>query len=395
MVLALGARASAQNRALEFSGGQCVAIPWSEALDFDEQVTVEAWIYATELKWYNTILRRNTDCCQDNYDLRLWNQSIQFICKIDGDLAEFGAAYSFQERRWYHVAGTYDGERLRIFVDGNLLQETQVRGRLACDHVPTYIGHGDGEWFRGRIDEVRLWKIARTEEEIRQAMGTGVPSFHPDLVGSWTFNEGDGQIVRDSTPNGLDGTLGENDQVGADDPVRIPSDAPVSCVTLERIEPDFVGTAGGPIVVFGTDFAERTSFSVFVDGTPVPVRDLEDQRFITETPPHADGTVLLAVQTECGRADLPIVYRSHFIRGDVSGEGAVTIADPILILYHLFADRPIDCPDAADINDNGTLELADPVGLLMYLFSFGFPPPPPFPQAGPDPTDDGIRCGRS
>jgi len=393
LAVALGARASAQNRALQFSGSQRVAIPWSEALDFDEQVTVEAWIYVTDLSWYNTIFRKNSNCCEDNYDLRLDGNEAQFICKIGSQLKWARATHPFQLLTWYHIAGTFDGERLRVYVDGQILRETKAQGSLARDAVTTYIGYGDSTFFRGRIDEVRLWRIARSEDEIREALGIGVPSDHPDLVGYWRCDEPDGQIVRDSTPNGLDGFLGEDDQVAIDDPVRVPSDAPVSCITVDRIDPEVIPTGGSPVSVIGSGFAGRSSFSVLVDGIPAAVRDLDDGRFVADVPPHADGDVVLLVQTECGVADLPLLYRSYLIRGDVGGEGAVTIADPILILYHLFASKPIDCPDAADVNDNGTLELSDAVGLLMYLFASGFPPFPPFPQAGPDPTEDGIRCG--
>ncbi|MBN1417757.1 MAG: hypothetical protein JXP34_03220 [Planctomycetes bacterium] len=81
-----------------------------------------------------------------------------------------------------------------------------------------------------------------------------------------------------------------------------------------------------------------------------------------------------------------------FVRGNVNG-GGIDLSDPVFILGYLFASGPAPaCLDAADVDDSGVLDLADPVRLLDYLFASGDPPPPPFPDPGADPTDDGIPC---
>ena len=83
-----------------------------------------------------------------------------------------------------------------------------------------------------------------------------------------------------------------------------------------------------------------------------------------------------------------------FIRGNSNGDENVDLADAIYLLNYLFAGgRGLDCRDAADINDDGSVNLSDPVALLNYLFSAGDPPPPPFPEAGLDPTRDVLTCG--
>ena len=50
--------------------------------------------------------------------------------------------------------------------------------------------------------------------------------------------------------------------------------------------------------------------------------------------------------------------------------------------------------DAADVNDNGTVNSQDATDLLNYLFSGGPAPKAPYPQAGTDPTMDGLTCGK-
>ena len=46
--------------------------------------------------------------------------------------------------------------------------------------------------------------------------------------------------------------------------------------------------------------------------------------------------------------------------------------------------------DAADANDDGSIDIADAIYLLSYLFGGGDQPPPPFPDPGIDPTPDTL-----
>jgi hypothetical protein len=82
--------------------------------------------------------------------------------------------------RWCHLAGTYDGEMMRYYVDGKLEKET----RLAATTTPLldgpdtklvignmsrlpFINWGD-MFFNGAVDEVRIYKRALSEDEIKQ-----------------------------------------------------------------------------------------------------------------------------------------------------------------------------------------------------------------------------------
>jgi hypothetical protein len=52
----------------------------------------------------------------------------------------------------------------------------------------------------------------------------------------------------------------------------------------------------------------------------------------------------------------------------------------------------VPCLDAADANDDESIDIADPVYTLNLLHGMGPPPPPPFPECGPDPTGNGLDC---
>jgi hypothetical protein len=82
-----------------------------------------------------------------------------------------------------------------------------------------------------------------------------------------------------------------------------------------------------------------------------------------------------------------------FSRGDSNADGALNIADAIGVLTFLFSGgTPPLCTDAADADDDGSPTITDPIRVLNYLFLGADPPAPPFPDVGPDPTEDELDC---
>jgi len=69
-------------------------------------------------------------------------------------------------KKWTHVAGTFDGRKMRLYVNGKLAAEADNPGETFTGKTPLYIGAEAGTKkyrFLGQIDEVRVSKIARTE----------------------------------------------------------------------------------------------------------------------------------------------------------------------------------------------------------------------------------------
>jgi hypothetical protein len=88
-----------------------------------------------------------------------------------------------------------------------------------------------------------------------------------------------------------------------------------------------------------------------------------------------------------------------FIRGDANRDRVVNLVDVISILRWLFVPRNegtwVPCPDAADVDDNGQIEVTDAIEVVLYLFGRGSAPSPPFPAAGRDPewtSPDSLGC---
>ncbi len=117
---------------------------------------------------------------------------------------------------WYHIAVTYDGAMTKIYIDGEEVSSAAVTGTLTQNNSDLNIGFsqtGAYPWD-GKMDEVRIWNDARTQEEIWANMGVQLNGDEQGLVLYYDFNEGvmDGDnssltTVTDKSTSGNNGTL--------------------------------------------------------------------------------------------------------------------------------------------------------------------------------------------
>ena len=82
---------------------------------------------------------------------------------------------------WTHLAVTYDGTTLRLYVNGVLRSSTAASGGIAASTAPLRIGGNTvfsvpgTEYFAGLIDEVRIYNRALSAAEITADMNTPLP----------------------------------------------------------------------------------------------------------------------------------------------------------------------------------------------------------------------------
>ncbi|MFP6739310.1 MAG: dockerin type I repeat-containing protein, partial [Planctomycetota bacterium] len=98
-----------------------------------------------------------------------------------------------------------------------------------------------------------------------------------------------------------------------------------------------------------------------------------------------------------GKTEDPEASGSVFIRGDVDGDGLITENDSAYMMDWIFGlEQEPPCLDAADLNDDGYVNVTDSTQLLNYIHTPGSPvPSAPFPEAGRDPTADALDCENS
>lgn len=105
------------------------------------------------------------------------------------------------EDEWHHIAATYDGSQMRMYVDGILKNTVSAPGAVATTNVSTvkvHIGTGIHQTspsvpiylYKGDLDEIRVWNVARTATQIRQSLNNPLQGNESGLVGYYDFDQG-------------------------------------------------------------------------------------------------------------------------------------------------------------------------------------------------------------
>jgi len=107
---------------------------------------------------------------------------LEFIVTADTARVTTASSSSIPNRVWTHVVGVYDGTDVRIYINGvqDGTPEAQT-GNIQSASIDTFIGRrgtgGNPNYFNGTIDEVKIWNIALSADEIAkrysQGRGTG------------------------------------------------------------------------------------------------------------------------------------------------------------------------------------------------------------------------------
>jgi len=119
-------------------------------------------------------------------------------------------AISIDQETFISVVATNIND-VKIYFDG-VLQATTTSGTATSMALGTgvLIGRrisGVQESFDGLIDEVRVWNVALTQEQILQNMRKKIRATPSSLVGYWKFDEGVGTTANDSSISGKNGTI--------------------------------------------------------------------------------------------------------------------------------------------------------------------------------------------
>lgn len=143
--------------------------------------------------------------------------------KAGSGLTYLKANEEYELNKWYHVAGTYDGNTMTLYVDGIYVNSsTEEIGDIdytdSWFRIGMYKDDDENIAMDGQIDEVRIWNVARTQAEIQANMYTALQGNESGLVAYYDFEEGFGTTLNNKAANNKNhGTLTNMDN---DDWVR-------------------------------------------------------------------------------------------------------------------------------------------------------------------------------
>jgi hypothetical protein len=161
--------------ALEFEDA-FLEVEASHLLDFTTAMTVSAWVLPKAGEPANVMVLAKERQWDASYRLlsETWHGGSQWELQGLG----WGDVSTWRRppvTKWSHLAATYDANQAKLYVDGELVDEGEIEGPIRITDTPLRIGGSTwGDYFRGRIDEVRLYNRALSASEIAGVMSEPV-----------------------------------------------------------------------------------------------------------------------------------------------------------------------------------------------------------------------------
>ena len=179
--------------ALWFDGvNDYVSIPNLPSLNPADEISIEAWVKTgviPQAGWNKIIAKPYTSYTSpyQQYALTLHDDHFIFELNAGGTKEGVTGTETLESNTWYHIAGTYDGSEMRIYVNGEPNGTLSKSGAIARYPTDVHIGAGiysdvQTEYLNGTIDDVKILNIALSAEDIRADYEAGLGDTTPPTI---------------------------------------------------------------------------------------------------------------------------------------------------------------------------------------------------------------------
>jgi signal transduction histidine kinase len=304
----LHAQPAPAERVLDLDGnGSYVALPDGLLAGLDE-ATIELWVRIEEFIHDSHFVdfgkQRN-----ELYLTQVEPMTLKLLYTDDErNRYRVGNADLLELNRWFHVAAVLSRAGAKLYFNGVLVgQRSDAAWPKAIDRTDNSLGSstvsgGRRYFFRGQLDEVRVWGVARSREQIQADMFRNLTGSEEALVALWNF-EDPVRPAQDATRHGRHGELRGNARVTTDR-------RPVSLAEVARpsIVSGILRDQEGKPVSNTTIFLEETGRAVRSDET-----DAEGRYLIQ---PRQTNTAIrvFAVRSRASARSEPISFEAEIER---------------------------------------------------------------------------------
>ena len=200
-----------QGNSLQFDGANDeVSIPGLAAYQATNALTVESWVKpGVAPADYDGFLSYAMDAggTQAGFGFAFYLTGWKFFLKTTTNSINYASMAGAQMPvgQWSHMAATYDGSEVKLYRNGALVDSADAMGNVQWSGAPAemVLGNfpkdGTGHFFEGNIDEVRLWNVVRTKDQIKASREINLTGEETGLVGYWRIDEDSGASTADST----------------------------------------------------------------------------------------------------------------------------------------------------------------------------------------------------
>ena len=158
-----------------------LSVPDSDSLDVGgEEMTIIAWVKADG--WpsgWNHLVRKTPENPRI-YILGVHNTGLAFIfLKTEAmQVEDIQGATVLPDGEWLHLAMTYDGAEVKIYVNGEEDAVAPASGAIEASADELRIGRGaPAGYFAGTLDEIAIFRVALGQDEIMDVMDSGLTGF--------------------------------------------------------------------------------------------------------------------------------------------------------------------------------------------------------------------------
>lgn len=181
------------------------------------QVTAEAWVKTSSADFQFVSTKYQNQSAGDGrgFEFAVWyNGQVSIFGRI-GDGVYLTSGFSttrVHDGKWHHIAGVVDNNKWMVYVDG-VMENSNTYSYPTANlrtNDPLVIGKYNFEnrqFFDGEMDEIRVWRTARTQAQIRESMCHKFVTAPADLVAYYRFDETTGTVATDAGSQPTNGTL--------------------------------------------------------------------------------------------------------------------------------------------------------------------------------------------
>ena len=189
---------------LNLSGSALTMEAWVKVDNFKSSFPFISSILGIEAGSSNTALLRFGDAS-------IPANRLQMVLNFSGSQVKLDGVTNLSTGTWYHVAATYDGSNMRIYLNGNLESSSARSGSFSAnDTLFVARNYGNDRILDGSMEEVRIWKAAVSQNDLQKWMCQKINSGHTNysnLELYYPMDEGSGSTTTDASGNGHTGTL--------------------------------------------------------------------------------------------------------------------------------------------------------------------------------------------
>ncbi|WP_235908569.1 putative Ig domain-containing protein [Roseiconus nitratireducens] len=192
--------------------GEYVQVGPAESLRLSDSFTIEAWVYPTgpgsHASAGGIIVNK-----EGEYEIaRFTDGTLQWaFANASPGWTWISTGAVIPEDTWTHVAISYQNGQVSSYLNGSLVHEYSGSGSIGdvssgADDFRIGGRQSADQFFQGRIDDVRVWNLARSGAELAASKDAELSGTESGLAGYWKFNEQLMGAFVDSSPAGNEAT---------------------------------------------------------------------------------------------------------------------------------------------------------------------------------------------